>query len=233
MPDEVQPERPMFKVLLVCWFCGGEDTRDFPVDCKTRTLAWCHRCGVLSPRKGLKVKYDAPERAADYAWADKNLKRGEVYTIHKVNRWQHGTNIELREVESKSVMGNHRPSFNLLLFTPPEFDRASRRKPGGHPERSSEAGFSAVRWLLVAAAIAVVVLVVLPWARQPAVEHKELKPHEMIAGAIFWGCLMVAWSLDSLADAVRKGRGEYDKTPESKALDKLAETIEKIARRRE
>jgi hypothetical protein len=207
MSDETQAERPMFKVLFVCWFCGGEDERDFPVDVKQKTLVWCHRCGVLSPRKGLKVRYGAQERSADYAWADQNLTRGEVYTIHRVMRWQHGTNVELAEIEHKGVLSRNRPSFNLLLFTPVGFDVASRRKREATPEKSSEAGFSAVSLILVVLAVAILLLIVVPWLRTPAAEHRELKPHELLAGAIFFGSLFVSGSLDKVAEAIREGAG--------------------------
>jgi hypothetical protein len=84
-------------------------------------LDGCRTCCV-APKRGVRMRYSAAARShhlhfqGQVQGADAYLTRDGVYTIAGVFRWQHGTNISLKEVDI-------RLRFNVRLFTPLHFRR--------------------------------------------------------------------------------------------------------------
>jgi hypothetical protein len=117
-------EPKITQIHYICHFCFNdylESEEDWPERAKTEWhLHGCKRC-YISPRKGFKVRYNAWERGGSHLLTfDKLLKRGEIYTISKVNRWIHGTNVNL---EGFGVQ-----SFLFEIFTPVNFVRVEKKE---------------------------------------------------------------------------------------------------------
>ena len=99
-----------------CTFCGHTWTEERAIRRTAWSLPWCRICGVTDPKRGQRVCYGAAERMpAGAMYADQHIKRGATYTIENVKQWQHGTMISLQETG--------RCSYELLLFTPVDFQR--------------------------------------------------------------------------------------------------------------
>lgn len=110
-----------FDCECFCNFCGRTWTRKW-IDSERKKLSGCENCTV-SPmvQKGEKVKYDAPQRRLSSAiYADNFLKRGEIYTVVKTSRWQHGTFLYLEG------FGNR--TFDLWIFTPADYRKFNETK---------------------------------------------------------------------------------------------------------
>jgi hypothetical protein len=60
---------------------------------------------------------------------------------------------------------------------------------------------------------------------------RQIPQADKLPGAIFFGALFVAWSVDRLADAVKDRARSYNETPESRAIKDLAAAVERLARK--
>ena len=111
---------PLYTVHYGCTYCGHQWHDQVPfVRQGIWPLNWCDLCGVTLPKKGLRIRYGAPDRIpAAACFADNHLERGGIYTIRKVLRWQHGCELELKETAYFR--------FHLQLFTPLSFRRVVR-----------------------------------------------------------------------------------------------------------
>lgn len=92
--------------------CGHQfrDESPFP---DAQKVERCMKCSVLTPRTGMKVKYNHAERSAmDAEYADRFLKRNEVYTVARYNQWAHHLTL--------SFVGYSNLLFNAALFSPVE-----------------------------------------------------------------------------------------------------------------
>jgi len=99
---------------FVCKFCGNRWRDEYPI--KTDEVIALPGCRVCVPdlEPGVLVRYGSPERApGDAMYADNHLKRGELYTIARVKRWQHGSYVSFRETGDRQ--------FNSRLFVPADF----------------------------------------------------------------------------------------------------------------
>lgn len=111
----------MSELKCICNYCGNEwtDEADLQQD-KTIQVGGCKRC-VPTMRKGIKVRYNSPERCPQDKWyADKYLKPDETYTVDSIKRWQHGAYLILKEVPRKE--------FHLYLFTPSSFKLSDKKQ---------------------------------------------------------------------------------------------------------
>lgn len=110
-------EQPLrYHALFTCTFCLHQFRAELPVGKDPWPTPYCERCLVLSPARGVQVRYDAWHHRGPHPGHQSPLLRdGAIYTIDRVLQRQHNCLVTLQETKASGM------TFSVLLFTPATF----------------------------------------------------------------------------------------------------------------